>query len=234
MAGRTAKKEETTETPTSAAAPQIQIKRIGRQEARIPIVGTAPLIVSKFSEKAKQMMLDAQQGRKKAKVIRDPEADFQAARHRIGNNEGWDGFPAAGAKGAIVGGARFFNDKKLNMTLLKQSILVVGEGDDGLMPIEHGDGKIYGVDLDPVQREDMVRNATGVADFRFRPMYDPWSMTLRVIYLPDVMSLETVVALVDAGGFVGLGEGRPGSRMSQTGTWGTFQVDDTKEVELVK
>jgi hypothetical protein len=55
-----------------------------------------------------------------------------------------------------------------------------------------------------------------------------------VIYLPDVMSLDTIVALVDAGGFVGLGEGRPGSRLSQTGTWGTFQVDDNKEVELVK
>jgi hypothetical protein len=180
------------------------------------------------------MMLDAQTGRKKPKEIRNPQADFEGARHRLGSNEGWDGFPAPGVKGAIVGGARFFNDKKLNMTMLKQSILVVGEGDDMLVPIEQNDSKLYGVDVEPVMREDMVRNATGVADFRFRPMYDPWQMTLRVIYIPDVMSLDTVVALVDAGGFVGLGEGRPGSRMSQTGVWGTFQVDDNKEVELVK
>lgn len=212
----------------------IEIKRIGRQEAHIHIVGTAPLVVHKFGEKARGIMRDAQGGRKKPKVIRDPEADFQGVRHRIGDGEGWDGFPAAGLKGAVVGGARFFNDKKLNMTLLKQSILIVGEGDDQLVPIYAADDKLYGADVEPVMREDMVRNATGVADFRYRPQYEPWQMTLSVIYVPSLMTIETVVALVDAGGFVGIGEGRPGSRVSQTGTWGTFQVDDSKPVELVK
>jgi hypothetical protein len=214
----------------------INVQRIGRQEVRIRIQGTAPLVVSRFSEKARRMMLDAQQGRKKVKEVRDPEADFHAARHRIGDGEGWDGFPAPGLKGAIVGGARFFQDKKLNMTLLKQSVLVQGEGDDMLVPIyaDADCSKRYGVDVEPVMREDLVRNATGVADFRFRPQYMPWFMNLQILYVPTLMSVETVIALVDAGGFVGIGEGRPGSRMSQTGTWGTFQVDMTKDIELVK
>lgn len=220
--------------PEQEAAPAIAIQRIKRQEVHIPIIGTAPLVVSKFSEKAKTQMREGQTGQKRLRKARDPEADFAGARHRINGDEGYDGFPATGLKGAIVGGARFFNDKKLNMTLLKQSIFVIGEGEEMLIPIEHGDGKTYGVDVEPRMHEAMVRNATGVADFRFRPMYTPWSMTLSVIYMPDVMNLESLVALVDAGGFVGIGEWRPGSKQSQTGSWGTFQVDDSKEVQLVK
>jgi hypothetical protein len=214
---------------------EITIQRIQRQEAHIHIVGTAPLVVSKFSEKAKRQMREAQAGRKTPKQTRDPEADFQGARNRIGDNEGWDGFPASGLKGAIVAGARFFNDKKLSMTLLKQAIFVIGEGPNQLVPIEHdGSKKLYGVHTEPVMREDMVRNATGVADFRYRPMYEPWAMTVKILYMPSLMAVETIVALVDAGGFVGIGEGRPGSKMSQTGSWGTFQVDDTVDVKLVK
>lgn len=212
----------------------IEIKRIARQEVHIPIIGTAPLVVSKFSEKSKNQMREAQQGQKRLRKQRDPESDFAGARHRINVEEGWDGFPATGVKGAIVGGARFFNDKKLNMTLLKQSIFVIGEGEDMLIPIQAVDGKTYGIDIEPRMHEGMVRNATGVADFRFRPMYNPWSMNLRIVYMPDLMNLESLIALVDAGGFVGLGEWRPGSKQSQTGSWGTFQVDDSKEVELVK
>ncbi len=48
--------------------PEIQISRIGTETVRVPIIGTMPLIVSNFSEKAKRQMLDAQQGRKSPKV----------------------------------------------------------------------------------------------------------------------------------------------------------------------
>lgn len=229
----TRKKSEAELTVVEEAS-AISITRIGRQECIVRIKGTAPLVVNRFSEKARTMMLDAQQGRKKAKVIRDPEADFQAARHRIGQNEGWDGFPAPGLKGALVSGARFFQDKKLSMTLLKQAVLVLGEGDDMLVPIQTNDGKRYGVDIEPVQREDLVRNATGVADFRFRPQYMPWFMDLHILYIPTLMSIDTIAALVDAAGFVGIGEGRPGSRMSQTGTWGTFEIDTDVDIQMVR
>lgn len=227
-------KQQDEEAAATEPAPAIQITRIKRQEVRIQIVGTAPLVVSKFSEKAKAMMRETQAGQKRLRKARDPESDFAGARHRIDGDSGWDGFPATGLKGAIVGGARFFDDKRLSMTMLKQSIFVMGQGEDMLIPIENDKGETYGVDVEPVLKESMVRNATGVADFRFRPLYSPWSMELRLLYMPDQMSLESLVALVDAGGFVGLGEWRPGSKNSQTGSWGTFQVDDTKEVQLVK
>lgn len=41
---------------------QVQISRIGTETLIVPVVGTAPLIVHKFSEKAKRQMLDAMQG----------------------------------------------------------------------------------------------------------------------------------------------------------------------------
>ena len=54
---------------------QVSISRIGTETLRIPIVGTAPLIVHKFSEKSKRQMLDAMQGRKSPKEPKNPEAE---------------------------------------------------------------------------------------------------------------------------------------------------------------
>jgi hypothetical protein len=213
-----AKASSALETP----APTIQIKRIGRHVAHITVVGTAPLIVHRFDEKAKQMMLDKMQGRKQPKAIRDPQADFERARHRL--DDGRDGFPASGFKGAIVGGARHFQDKALSMVLLKQALFVTGEGPEMLVPIESPE---------PKMREDYVRIAMGTADLRYRPMFDPWRATLQIIFMPSLMSLDSVVALVDAGGLGGIGDGRPSAPKSMTGVWGTFQVDDSAEITEV-
>ncbi len=43
------------------AEPTIRIKRLERVVFEVPIQGTAPLIVNRWSEKAKAMMLEAQQ-----------------------------------------------------------------------------------------------------------------------------------------------------------------------------
>lgn len=206
------------ETPT----PTIEVKRIGRHVAHVPIVGTAPLIVHRFDEKARQMMLDKMQGRKTPKATRDPQADFERARHRL--PDGADGFPASGFKGAIVGGCRYFQDKSLSMVLVKQALFVMGEGPDMLVPVEAPE---------PKMREDYVRIAMGTTDLRYRPMYDPWHAELHILFPPTLMSLDTVVALVDAGGLGGIGDGRPSSPKSMTGVWGTFQVDDSRPVTEV-
>lgn len=202
---------------------EIEIKRIGRHMAVIPIKGTAPLIVHRFDEKSKQTMLDSMQGRKKPKESRDPDADYQRAFHRLPNGD--YGFPATAFKAATVGGARYFQDKKLSMTLLKQSLFVTGEGPDMLVPIEGAE---------PKMREDHVRISMSSTDLRYRPMFDPWGTTLNVIFVPTLLSLESVVALVDAGGLGGVGEWRPSSKMSATGVYGTYQVDMESEVKEIK
>lgn len=199
---------------------EIEIKRIGRAVAEIRVVGTAPLIINCFSEKAKQIMLDKQQGRKSVKEPRDPEKNFQAARYVMEGGSG-DGVPAVSFKAAIVGAARHF-DKSVSMAYLKQACFVIGEGPEMLVRIDPGI---------PRMREDTVRNETGVADLRYRPEYWPWACILKVVYLPTSLSLESVIALVDAGGIGGVGEWRPASKKSATGMYGTFTVDDAYEIK---
>src|SRR5215207_7182886 len=65
----------TPHTQRSIAMPEndpiIQIDRIPAETLLIPIIGTAPLVIHRFSEKAKQQMLDAMQGRKTPKQPKD-------------------------------------------------------------------------------------------------------------------------------------------------------------------
>ncbi len=201
---------------------QIDIKRIGRAKAEIAVVGTAPLIANRFSAKAKQMMLDAQQGRKVQRGHKDPEKCFQEARYKIDADR--DGLPATAFKAAIVDAARHFD--KVTMTELKQMIFVKGEEVDGEMLVQ-----IEG----PVSmREDAVRNATGVADLRYRPMYWPWKAVLSIIYVYNSVTFESLLALVDAAGIGGVGEWRPASKKSKTGMYGTFRLDETAEMKEIK
>mgnify|MGYP000574967647 FL=1 len=70
-----------------------------------------------------------------------------------------------------------------------------------------------------------VRNATGVADLRVRPMWREWSCVLRVTYDEDQFSLQDVTnLLVRVGTQVGIGEGRPDSRQSAGLGWGLFRL----------
>ena len=103
----------------------------------------------------------------------------------------------------------------MTQVLVKQTVLVIGDGPDQLVPIEYGD---------ITMREDTPRNASGVADLRYRAQYWPWSTTLRVRTIEGQFDNESILALVDAAGIGGVGEWRPTSPKSATGTYGTFEV----------
>ena len=179
----------------------------------VTVEGISPLIVSRFDEKAKEQMLAAQQTKtRKAKEPKDPEKEFERRRYRL--PDGRDGFPAAGFKGAIVGGTRLFDGVTLVGT--KIQVYVHGEGTEQLVAI---DGLC-------TMREDAVRLSTGVADLRYRPMYWPWSAHLSIDFMPAQLSAESVLALVEAGGWGGVGEWRPSAPKSLTGTYGRFTIRD--------
>src|SRR5687768_2109180 len=109
----------------------VAISHIDVETLSVPIVGTSPLIVHRFSEKAKQQMLDAQQGRKTPKQTRDPEADYEAAFYRLKDGDRY-GFPVVAFKAATIGAARFYPRNAVTMTGLKQFIFFRGEpGADG-------------------------------------------------------------------------------------------------------
>ena len=191
----------------------ISLQRIRREVAEIEIRGTAPLIVHRWSEKARQMMLDAQQGRKSPKEPKDPQADFESSMYRF--EDGGHGFPIMAFKSATVkGGARVFG-KAVKMTELRQvfTFLADGVGVDGTQLARI-------IAPDPFMREDMVRVGMGTADIRYRAEYRDWSALLRIEFVPSVIDLSSVVALVDAGGTNGVGEWRP----EKSGSFGTYEV----------
>lgn len=199
---------------------EIQIDRIALETIKIPIVGTAPLLMHRFSEKAKRQMLDAMQGRKTPKQPKDPEAEFQAAFYRL--EDGTPGFPVLAFKDATIGGARFYG-KQVTMTALKQYLFFRGEmGDDGRQL-----AKITG---EATMREDVVRVGRGGTDLRYRPEFREWSTELTVTYVTSALTRDSVLSLVNAGGLgVGVGEWRP----EKNGDFGTYLIDDGSEVEVL-
>jgi len=186
----------------------ITLKRLARPALRVKIEGISPLIVHRFSQKAKQAMLDKQQGRKVAKESRDPEKEFLASQYIF--DDGDHGFPAVAFKSATVAGGRLYSVK---MTQIRQALFIAGEGPEQLVRLD-----IAG---EPVMREDTVRIGMGTSDLRYRAMYPEWGATLMVEYAPQLIDAESVLALIDAGGSTnGVGEWRP----ERDGSFGRYQV----------
>lgn len=206
---------------------RIEISKIATTTMVVPIVGTAPLIVHNFSEKSKRQMLEAQQGKKSPKEIRDPQAEYEAAFYRIADEAGPDryGFPVTAFKAATVGAARFYG-KDVKMTELRQFLFFHGiltKADPQQLVEIHGD---------PEMREDVVRlgGMSRSADLRYRPQFVEWTTELKVTYVTSSLSESSVLSLIDAGGLgIGVGEWRPEKR----GEFGTYQIDQGRDIEVL-
>ena len=180
----------------------------------VPIVGTTPLIVHRWAEKSKQMMRDKQQGGAVTKKApKQPEVDRMEATYWI--KKGVPGFPAAAFKIATVDATRYF-EKAVSFELLKRVVRVAGVGPEQLVRING--------DLHP--REDPVRVGMGTADLRYRNEIWPWKAVLQIRYLTAALTLDSLIALVNAGGGGGVGEGRPSAPKSKGGTFGCYEVTE--------
>jgi hypothetical protein len=209
--------------PTAASEQGIiRLEPLPKATWDIPIVGITPFIPHKWGAKALRMMREAQQGPKARtkKEPKNPEQEAEDATYRL--EDGTPGAPATGFKAAIADAARFFDG--VTIVQLKQAIFVEGEGPDQLVRIE---GESY-------IREDTPRNATGVADLRYRRCFEPWSAVLRVTFISTLIDLNSVLALVDAAGNGGVGDWRPSSPKSKSGTFGRFRVDSDRDVKQVR
>jgi hypothetical protein len=189
---------------------------------RVSLIGTAPLMIARFSQKSMQAMLEkhvagSQANKKRAKVARDLDADFNGARHI--SEEGWDGIHAGAFRAAMISACRLVGFK---MTLAKLSLFIHADGYD---KVDHTPlVKIIGPA--PVRTEMPVRNATGVMDIRIRPMWPEWRVDLRVNFDADQFTVADVMNLLARVGMqVGIGEGRPDSRDSAGIGFGLFRVE---------
>jgi hypothetical protein len=208
------------------ATERITISAPNMKTVQVRIKGTAPLMINKFSNKQKQMMLDKQtQGSKaakgkarEAKVIDDV---FEAARYK--SDEGWDGINAACFRNAMISACRLVGFK---MTMAKMSVFIVADGYDA----EEGTPLVRILGKEPEVTSMAARNATGVIDVRIRPMWREWECELRIRYDADQFSATDVMnLLMRAGDQVGVGEGRHDSKASAGMGFGSFRLIEENE-----
>ena len=185
------------------------------------IHGTAPYVQARFSAKAMQAMKAKMAAgptakAKKVREARDFDADFLAAQHV--SQDGWVGIPASAFRQAMISACRLVG---FRMTLAKLSLFVEADGFDAIDGIP-----LVILDAGDPERVDMaVRNQTGVADIRVRPMWRQWGATVRVRFDEDQFTMTDVTNLMlRVGAQVGIGEGRPDSRESAGLGWGTFDI----------
>lgn len=190
--------------------------------AEVRIRGIAPYVQARFSEKALSLMHEkhaagstAKKGAKRE--ARDFDREFQQAQHRT--KEGWAGIPAASLRNAAIDACRMVG---FQMTRAKMSVFVEPDGFDAMdgTPLVRLDAP------DPEQTEMAVRNATGVADIRVRPMWRVWSANVRIRYDADQFTEQDVANLFARAGLqVGIGEGRPFSKSSNGMGFGLFVLE---------
>lgn len=185
------------------------------------IVGTAPYVQNKFSQKARDQMRQTQEkgsrsGKGDPKKAKNFQESYEQAIHTA--DDGWHGIPAPAFRNAMISACRIVGFK---MTHAKLSVFVEPDGfdvDDGTPLV-----RIYG---EPEIHEGMVRLATGVADVRWRPMWREWHAFVKVTFDADQFSLTDVSNLLQRAGMqVGIGEGRPDSKQSAGMGWGTFLIN---------
>lgn len=181
----------------------VQALEIEVQRIQLRLRGTSPLIVHRWSEKAKKEMLDKQMKRAgRGKEAKDPERDYREALYV--REDGSYGFPAVAFKAAAVRAGTYCDMK---MTFLRGAF--------------HVEGELVQIEGDPKMREDMVRVGVGTADIRYRPEFPTWTATLNVVYNARAITVEQIVNLFNIAGFaVGVGEWRP----EKDGQYGRFEV----------
>jgi hypothetical protein len=200
----------------------IQLRRIEDMVLTADIEGVTPVIPHRWSEKSLRMMRDKQMSASAtARTRKEPKNPEEEARDScywldVEDDDGGvvtkGAVPATAFKAAMVGACRFYEG--ITMVGAKLLFYVEGEGPDQLVPVNG----------ESLMREDTPRNSGGVADLRYRMQFWPWSARLRIHFLPSMIGPDSVMALLDAAGKGGVGDWRPSSPKSATGTYGQFRV----------
>ena len=190
------------------------------EHAAFQIYGESPYVQHKFSQKAKNQMLQAQMSTKgtsrKAKEPRDIDADYEGAMHKTA--DGKYGIPAPAFRCALISACRVAG---LVMTKAKLSIFCIADDFD----VDDGTPLVLLQAGEPEQHMMHVRLESGVASIAVRPMWREWQATVRLKWDADQFSQQDVGNLLErAGQQVGIGEGRHDSKKSNGMGWGTFTL----------
>lgn len=216
-------------TKTTELKKQMEIELV---QGSIHIVGTSPLIVHAWSQKALREMYDKQTKAAKApRAVKDPQADFEAASYKL--PDGRHGFSVEAIKRAMKSAAMQVSIKEASK--IAQAIYMFGVRTIRPAAHEGASSSLHLVPLicsEPVVREDLVRvgGASKSADIRYRPEYEFWAMRIAFRLNPSIMSEDELAGyLAQAGHGVGIGEWRP----QKNGLNGTFRLATADEAQMI-
>lgn len=185
-------------------AQEVKLAGLAIDRLTLRLEGLSPLIVHKWSEKAKKQMLDKQMKvASQGKTAKDPEQDYRESLYI--RDDGSYGFPAVAFKAAAVRAGTYCDMK---MVFLRGAF--------------HVEGDLVRIEGEPEPREDMVRVGMGTADIRYRPQFPKWATELDITYNSRALAVGQLVNLFEIAGFaVGVGEWRP----EKDGQFGRFRVE---------
>lgn len=215
------------------ASKKITVKPIKVETILVKIEGDSDLILNKMTDSSVKEIVESQTGKtgKKSKEainqwqrliegihwMDGKEVDFteDGWRNALSNNR--VGYDASGIKKGICDAAvRVLGESK--STITNANIQVIPEKAN-LIPIEFSD-----VAID----ESIITNWKGNAFLTYRNVFSGWSSQFKIQFLPDNISLDQVIELIQAMGFAGgIGAHRVGLK---GGTNGKFHVADVKYV----
>mgnify|MGYP001583849209 CR=1 FL=1 len=190
-----------------AASTVITIPGPKTETLLLKLVGTSPLIVHRWSEKAIGMINDKKQGKARGKrEAHVPADEYESSMYRM--SKGKYGFPVIAFKCAAVDACSYIEG--VTKVLVRGAIRVLPE-----------EGDLVQIHGEPRMREDMVRVGMGQADSRYRAEFREWYVNLPVEYLANVISRDNVANLFQYAGLcVGVGEWRK----QCNGEMGCFRV----------
>lgn len=200
---------------------QVAMKPLERTQIQLVLVGDTPLLVHKWSEKAKQQIRDKKEKKaKKARPVHSPKEEFENSMYP--HPDGGHGFQSIAVKKLLINTAHTHVDSIKKTQVV--AIQVHGEKDGDIGEL----CRIWSPEP-PVMREDPVRlsGPGNPADLRYRAEYHDWYTRVNVSFLPS-FSVEQVLNLFQVGGFaVGLLEYRVG----KGGRHGAFHIADEEELK---
>lgn len=184
----------------------VELEPLDIQEFDVRIESMTPLLVNRFSDKARREIAD--KGPKKKRVIESPEEQYKGSLYR--HPDGGYGFPAAAFKKAAIRAAKVVGMYMTDAATGGWQIMGMSDGEVDLIKIEG----------EPEMHSSIVR-VSGKASPRYRGIFHEWSATLTVMHNARSTSRAQIISLLEHAGFhVGVGENRP----EKTGSNGMFRI----------
>lgn len=208
--------------PTKTETTSLVITAPNFAAAVFRMVGTAPYVQNRFSSENREKMEKQQKegsGTKrtrKAKPPKDFQKVYEGSLHV--SKEGWYGIPASGIRAAMIEACRL---TEFDMVRAKMCIRIIADGLDreNMEPLVRIKGE-------PRMFIDRVKIGINSTDLAARGMFEEWSANVGIEWDNDVFSAQDVLNLLTRAGWqVGIGAGRPLSKMSAGTGKGTWKVE---------